>query len=378
MIVIVGGGLAGCLLAYRLATLPVPPPLLLIESSPHLCGNHTWSFHQLDLDKKTFEWITPLLSHSWAHQDVRFSTTHRHFDIPYHAIRSEELARKIDTLLGHRVRLREEVEELCSDHIILKSGERIAAQAVFDARGMRPASASSCGYQKFFGLEIELEHPHDLQGPVIMDATCDQRDGFRFFYLLPWSPTRLLIEDTRYSNTPELDPTEMSEEIARYCHAKQWQIKSITRTESAALPIPFREPDSTCTVGGPLEIGLRGGYFHLTTGYSLGYAAQVAECMASHIEKDPRCDSETLKKHLEIHRRKIHHASRFFALLNRMLFKAALPERRSLIFSRFYRLSEGLIFRFYSGNLTWRDQLRILSGKPPVPILAAMRQMNPY
>jgi lycopene beta-cyclase len=55
-------------------------------------------------------------------------------------------------------------------------------------------------------------------------------------------------------------------------------------------------------------------------------------------------------------------------MLNRMLFLAAEPSRRRHVFERFYRLRQPLIERFYAGNLTGTDRLRLVVGKPPVPI----------
>ena len=40
---------------------------------------------------------------------------------------------------------------------------------------------------------------------------------------------------------------------------------------------------------------------------------------------------------------------------------------------RFYRLPTPLIERFYAGEATLADKVRILCGKPPVPIGAALR-----
>jgi len=56
-----------------------------------------------------------------------------------------------------------------------------------------------------------------------------------------------------------------------------------------------------------------------------------------------------------------------------MLFHAAKPELRYRIFERFYGLSGGLIRRFYAGHLTWTDKVRLLIGKPPVPVHRALR-----
>ena len=62
----------------------------------------------------------------------------------------------------------------------------------------------------------------------------------------------------------------------------------------------------------------------------------------------------------------------FLRLLNRMLFRAAKPEERYLVLQRFYGLNQGLIERFYAGHLKWYDKLRILIGKPPVPVTKAL------
>ena len=50
-----------------------------------------------------------------------------------------------------------------------------------------------------------------------------------------------------------------------------------------------------------------------------------------------------------------------------------LAEQRRKAESYFYGLPEGLISRFYAGNSHVFDKLRILSGKPPVPVGEALR-----
>ena len=58
-----------------------------------------------------------------------------------------------------------------------------------------------------------------------------------------------------------------------------------------------------------------------------------------------------------------------------MLFRAAEPDRRYQVLERFYRLGPDLIARFYAAQSRRTDQLRILSGRPPVPIGRAMRSL---
>ena len=60
-------------------------------------------------------------------------------------------------------------------------------------------------------------------------------------------------------------------------------------------------------------------------------------------------------------------------MLARMLFRAAAPAERYKVLERFYRLPTNLIERFYAGQSTTWDRMRILAGKPPVPINRAVR-----
>jgi lycopene beta-cyclase len=55
-----------------------------------------------------------------------------------------------------------------------------------------------------------------------------------------------------------------------------------------------------------------------------------------------------------------------------MLFRAAEPHERYKVLERFYGLRSGLIGRFYAGKSTSFDKLRVLSGKPPVPMSKAV------
>jgi len=59
-------------------------------------------------------------------------------------------------------------------------------------------------------------------------------------------------------------------------------------------------------------------------------------------------------------------------MLNRMLFHAAKPHERYKVLQRFYRLPPGLIGRFYAGESNVFDKLRILTGRPPIPIPRAL------
>jgi lycopene beta-cyclase len=48
------------------------------------------------------------------------------------------------------------------------------------------------------------------------------------------------------------------------------------------------------------------------------------------------------------------------------------------VLERFYRLRAPLIGRFYAGESTLSDKLRILSGKPPVPLVRALKVLKEF
>jgi lycopene beta-cyclase len=99
-------------------------------------------------------------------------------------------------------------------------------------------------------------------------------------------------------------------------------------------------------------------------------AVDVAEALP----KLPSLDAPALTSWLQAHARRHWGQQRFFRLLNRMLFRGAVPDERVKIFDSFYRHDEATIARFYAGTLTFGDMIKVLQrGAPTVPALRAMR-----
>ena len=48
---------------------------------------------------------------------------------------------------------------------------------------------------------------------------------------------------------------------------------------------------------------------------------------------------------------------------------------RYRVLEHFYRLDPDLIARFYAGRSTLADRMKILSGRPPVPVGKALKAM---
>jgi lycopene beta-cyclase len=370
-LLLLGGGLANGFIAWRLAALRPDLTILLVEKGATLGGNHTWSFYDKDVTPAQLAWLDPLIAHHWPGYEVRFPGHRRQLATACHSISSDRFHAVLSQALGVRVRLNATVSEVSRDGAVI-DGKHVAARAVIDGRGYAESQHMSYAWQKFVGHEIELARPHGQSLPIIMDATVKQFDGYRFVYTLPLSMTRILVEDTYYSDSPVLDPVALRQRIGAYIDSRGWQVERLEREESGVLPVTLAGDvqaywqDEARTL--PCS-GLRAGLFHATTGYSLPSAVRLADALS---DWQPGTSAE-LRSRIEAFSQRQWQEQGFMRLLNRMMFYAGDPAQRYRILERFYTLPQALIERFYAGQLTRLDRLRILSGKPPVPVLPALR-----
>ena len=101
--IIVGGGLAGGLAAYRLATLRPEIEIMLIESAATAGGNHTWSFHAGDLSAAQHRWLDPFVDHRWPRYAVAFPRRSRVIETGYASISSAHFGAVLREALGDRL-----------------------------------------------------------------------------------------------------------------------------------------------------------------------------------------------------------------------------------------------------------------------------------
>ncbi|BDA82857.1 hypothetical protein Sa4125_03990 [Aureimonas sp. SA4125] len=370
-VVFVGGGLANGLLAYRLSQLRPDLRLLVLEAGDSLGGNHTWSFHDGDLTPEQHVWLAPFVVYRWPAYSVRFPQLTRTLSTGYQSVTSERFAAVMASQLGDRLRCGADVVAFDARSVTLGNGERIRAACVIDGRGPTDSPHLTLGFQKFLGQEIALVAPHGLVHPIIMDATIPQADGYHFVYVLPLGPSTLLVEDTYYADGPAFEPDRLRQSIAAYVAAHGWEVEAILREEDGVLPIALGGDIERFWIAkaGIASVGLAAALFHPTTGYSLPDAVRLAERVAGLDDLSaPAVFAAT-----RLHSVRTWKGRRYFRMLNRLLFLAGAPALRYRILQHFYRLPDGLVERFYADRLRPLDRLRILTGKPPVPITSALR-----
>lgn len=359
--ILVGGGLQNALIALLLAERRPGTTLALLEREERLGGNHTWSFHDSDVAESCRTAIEPLIEHRWPGYRVEFNNRQRELAMSYATISSPRLHEHVTAVLaalpGSLMRTGVTVREVDANKVVLDDGTELAGKAVIDARGPLVSSAPrpGCGFLKFLGLDVQLAAPvgDSLRQPILMDATVPQRDGFRFFYVLPFRPDCLLIEDNYYSDSRAFDAPALRAEVLGYAEQRGWKVTSVLREESGILPLPFRaEPAPAAT--GPLYAGYRGGWFHPATSYSFPVVLRLADYVAS-VPPD-ELYGPGFAALVHAHRRQ----AAFMHRLNWLLFRGSPVAGRWRIMSGFYTHPEETLGRFYSLSLDAGDRSRIL------------------
>lgn len=356
-VLIVGAGLHGGLIALALLDADPALRLALIERDAQPAGNHTWCFHRGDVPADVGAWFARLPLTTWPGYRVAFPGLERAVDLPYCCLTADGLAKALrDTFAGRDTAtlMTDQAVDAVGEHTVrLAGGRELRASLVIDARGGGTVGAT--GYQKFLGLEVELAADCGLDRPLLMDARVAQGPQFRFMYVLPLAARRLLIEDTAFARTPQLDVAARRAAIVDYAAAQGWSIRAVLREESGVLPMPWQASVSAPAL--PLTVGYAGAWFHPATGYSAPCALRLATLLARHW-RDPL---PALTAEWRRHRRQF----RLGLLLNRLAFLGFRPDLMWQPFARFYRLPLATIGRFYRLQSTASDVARLLLGRPP-------------
>ena len=377
-IAIVGGGLAGGLIAAALRRRRPDLSVILIEAGEVLGGNHRWSWFGSDLSSEGTALLSAFPHKQWDDgYDVAFPGLKRRLGTSYRSLASADFDAGLRAMLpAEAIRTGRSVITLDRDGAILGNGEHIGARTVIDCRGQPSSANLQGGWQVFLGQHLRTDQPHRVERPVIMDATVDQAGitdsgAYRFVYLLPLSDRDIFIEDTYYADSPDLDPALLAGRIDAYCAQRGWT-GELVESETGVLPVitggDFAGFEAERQIDGVARAGAQGGFVHPLTSYTMPFAVETALVIAGAADLPGDELATLLAQRAQQH----WHATAFYRLLGKMLFGAAEQKERWRIFERFYRLPENLIERFYAGRSTALDKARIVIGKPPVPVSRAI------
>jgi lycopene beta-cyclase len=201
---IAGGGAAGLSLAYRLAHSPFRDcAILVVDRSRQAGQDRTWAFWTKSPPG------TPLACRTWRRLRIAIPGKEQILDLgpyQYQVIRGADFYRCIRSTLSRlpNVEFRQGHVDRIIDSptgaLVCVDGQEVASRWVFDSR-FRLADfhpdPQRYHYLKmqFRGWEIETPVPcFDPQIPTFLDFRTPQAGQMRFFYVLPYTAQRALVE----------------------------------------------------------------------------------------------------------------------------------------------------------------------------------------
>ena len=357
-LLIAGGGLAGSLAAIAIARSRPEVPLMLVEEGESFGGSdRLWCFQEDELDEQGLALISPLISHRWPGYYVAFPGQSRKFKSALAAVRTADVDRAVrETLRPDQYRLGTKAVAVREDELILLGGEKLKADGAIDARGAANLSMLDLGWRKSMAREYLFAQPHQVDRPVLIDATVDQHDGYRFMQCIPFTELRMRIEDCYFSDSPEIDAEASVARLDAYLAKRRWEAAQVEREETSALPVALGgDFGAFWRVGGArvAKFGLRGGFFHPASGSTLADAVRTALLLATQRE----FDGATLHDLFEREATSLWRNRDTYRSFNAAIFKAG-HDRRGM-FDELYRSDPTFIARFQSDAMGMLDRMRL-------------------
>jgi lycopene beta-cyclase len=277
-VILAGGGAAGLSLACHLARSPLcDRRVLIVEQNAKELDDHTWCFWT---DRPTL--FDDMVSRSWSQLQVLGQHEVSTLDLQayrYKMIRGIDFYRfaraslgehpQADFLQGRVERIEDGVEEVS----VVVDGRKYTGTWVFDSlfdwSAFRPDPARYCFLaQQFKGWEIDTEKSmFNPQLATLLDFRTPQEYGMHFFYVLPSSERRALVESVLCTTAPA--SWEYSEQaLRRYLESVLGIADYRIRREEQGLSPLTDWPFPRRTGKRIMAIGTQGGRVKPSTGYA--------------------------------------------------------------------------------------------------------------
>ncbi len=347
--IIIGGGCAGLSLAYELEVHEIlkDKTLAIVEPRAEYKRDKTWSFWKVSPHN-----FDDCVKKSWEHFSINIPGKTNHLEcknFPYQSIDSGLFYEKINKKLKENKNI-----------YFFKNIKEINTQNSFVFNSVPNIKKKHSNlWQHFCGVEIETKKNFfDEEIFNLMDFDCEQRESVHFFYTLPYSKNKALVETTWLSRMNDNSQKDYDQQIKDYIN-KHLKIKDykITYKEQGAIPLfyPVYEKEKN-----KINIGTAGGMTRLSTGYTFLNIQEHSKYIRENIENISN------SKSFQISRKYKFLDDIFLRVLNRH------PDKMSDIFFNMFEASPKTVIKFLSNKSNFWDDFNIILKMPKLTFIKAL------
>ncbi len=339
--IIIGGGCAGLSLAYELEIHEKlkNKTLAIIEPRPEYKRDKTWSFWKVvphnfdDCVKKSWKNFSINVPGKTIHLECK--------NYPYQSIDSGLFYEKINNKLKENKNIS-----------FFKDISEISTKNSFIFNSVPNIKKNHLNlWQHFCGVEIRTKNDFfDEEIFNLMDFDCEQRESVHFFYTLPYSKNKALVETTWLSKMNDNSQKDYDKQIKDYINGhlgiKDYEI---IYKEEGAIPLfyPLYEKEKN-----KINIGTAGGMTRLSTGYTFLNIQEHSKYLRNQIENISN------SKRFEISKKYQFLDDIFLRVLNKN------PERMSDIFFKMFKTPPKTVIKFLSNKSNFLEDLKIIVKMP--------------
>ena len=347
--VIIGGGCAGLSLAYELElhNKLQDKTLAIIEPRKDYRRDKTWSFW------KTFDHnFDDCVIKNWKNFSINTDSNSHELkseEFPYQSIDSGKFYEKINSSLSKNKNI-----NFFKNQYEINLENSIIFNSVFE-----DGADKSKLWQHFQGIEIETPgNIFDDEILNLMDFNCDQRNSVHFFYTLPFSKNRALVETTWFSDLEDQSLMDYDLQLENYIKNNLGIKKfKINFTEKGAIPLfhPFFKNDDKS-----INIGSAGGMTRLSTGYTFLNIQEHSKYIVKNINR--------------INKIKTFNLGKKYQFLDKIFLKVLKkhPEKMPKIFLDMFKTPSNIAIKFLSNKSNIFEDLSIISKMPKLLFIKAI------
>ena len=347
--IIIGGGCAGLSLAYELEVNNKlkDKTLAIIEPRKEYKRDKTWSFWKVF--NHNFE---DCIIKSWNNFTINTSENSHELStkkFPYQSIDSGKFYKKVNSKLSSNSNISffKNVNEI-------NSKSSIVFNSVFEGE-----LDKSKLWQHFQGVEIETsKNIFDDEILNLMDFNCDQKKNVHFFYTLPFSKNKALIETTWLSNLKDQNLMDYDLQLENYIKnnlkIKNYKIKFI---EKGAIPLFYPSIKQNNKI---INIGSAGGMTRLSTGYTFLNIQEHSKYILKNIDKIDKVVKYNLGQK--------------YKFLDKIFLKVlkSNPEKMPNIFYKMFKCSPDTVIKFLSNKSNILEDINIICKMPKLIFIKAL------